>query len=107
MVKYKNKQCHELMVLARHFGPLNSKLRTFDIRLNDRDFKVGDYLWMREYDSVDGDGYTGRDFIKEVTYIQRLDDFIGIDEEYVVMSIVNPWPIESDEIEALFAGAKQ
>ena len=59
--------------------------KTFECRYNDRDFKVGDELLLREYDPQKG--YTYRCIVRKITYI--LSDFIGLKEGYVILGVTN------------------
>ncbi|MFS5544631.1 DUF3850 domain-containing protein, partial [Streptococcus agalactiae] len=52
---------------------------------NDRDFKVGDELLLREYDPQKG--YTYRCIVRKITYI--LSDFIGLKDGYVILGVTN------------------
>ncbi len=71
---------HELKTEPQFFHAIIAGLKTFEIRFNDRNFKVGDELRLREYDT---DHYTGREIFRIVTY---LTDFMQC-EGYVVMSL--------------------
>lgn len=74
---------HELKILPEYFEQVRNGTKTFEIRKNDRNFKVGDTLWLKEWD---GNKYTGRDTTRKVIYI--LDDNSGyVLDGYVVMSI--------------------
>ncbi|HGA2655065.1 TPA: DUF3850 domain-containing protein, partial [Streptococcus agalactiae] len=57
----------------------------FECRYNDRDFKVGDELLLREYDPQKG--YTYRCIVRKITYI--LSDFIGLKDGYVILGVTN------------------
>ncbi|EPW14538.1 hypothetical protein SAG0054_00010 [Streptococcus agalactiae CCUG 28551] len=59
--------------------------KTFECRYNDRDFKVGDELLLREYDPQKG--YTYRCIVRKITYI--LSDFIGLKDGYVILGVTN------------------
>ncbi|WP_445505788.1 ASCH/PUA domain-containing protein [Niallia sp. 03091] len=74
---------HELKIDPMFFGSVAAGLKTFEIRFNDRNYKVGDTLLLKEYDHVI-DQYTGREIEKRVTYITNY----GQQDGYVVMSIV-------------------
>ena len=83
---------HELKCLPIYFDPTMNGLKTFEVRKNDRPFRVGDVLALNEfipenpdpYDDtvyrqktdewreVDGGFYTGRCILKKISYI--LDD---------------------------------
>lgn len=72
---------HELKIQSEYFVAVNNKTKTFEIRKNDRDFKVGDKILLREIDSCGK--YTGRMSWWEITYIT---DYAQ-QENYVVMAI--------------------
>jgi len=74
---------HELKILPQYYSAVVSGLKTFEVRYNDRDFKVGDTLILKEYNGV---SYTGRKTNVVVTYI--VDDPSYCKEGYVIMSIV-------------------
>lgn len=59
--------------------------KTFECRYNDRDFKVGDELLLREYDPQKG--YTYRCIVRKIIYI--LSDFIGLKDGYVILGVTN------------------
>lgn len=85
---------HELKVLSYLFPDLESGVKTFEVRRNDRDYQVGDTLILKEwgfggYGMTDHDltqTFTGKQVERTVTYILPGGKF-GIDEEYVVMAI--------------------
>ncbi len=75
---------HDLKILPEYFNVVRNGIKTFEIRKNDRDYRVGDILWLKEWD---GNKYTGRDTTRKVIYI--LDDTSGyVLDGYVVMSII-------------------
>ncbi|MGJ6852999.1 ASCH/PUA domain-containing protein [Listeria monocytogenes] len=71
---------HELKILSEYFWDIIEGRKTFEIRKNDRDFQVGDYLILKEFK----DGKHTRQFrAVEVTYITDYAQKEG----YVVMGI--------------------
>lgn len=50
------------------FGPIYSGRKTHDLRILDRDYKIGDTLLLQEYDWMDKK-YTQRECRVEITYI--------------------------------------
>lgn len=72
---------HILKIHPEYFEAILNNKKTFEIRLNDRDFKVGDTLVLKEY--VFNKGFTGLSINKTITYIT---DYAQ-KENYVVMSI--------------------
>jgi len=59
---------HELKSWVGLFQPLFDGSKTHDLRVMDRDYKVGDICWVREYNPTTKE-YTGRDMYYEITYI--------------------------------------
>lgn len=75
---------HELKTVNPFFNDLMLQTKTFELRRNDRDFKIDDILILKEY-SVD-EGYTGREEKRKVTYI--LEDFFpALSKDYVILGI--------------------
>ncbi len=70
---------HELKIWRQYFEPILSGEKTFEYRKNDRDFKVGDFLLLREY-FPKTDSYSGREVLVKVIYVLPVG-------EYVIMSI--------------------
>ena len=73
---------HDLKILPEYFNAILRGEKTFEIRFNDRDFRVHDLLRLKEYSEGK---YTGREITAEVTYL--IDDINYCKEGYVVMSI--------------------
>lgn len=84
---------HELKILPEYFEAVASGCKQFEIRKNDRDYKVGDQLILREcrtYIQQDLHGlfkaacsYAGNSYKAEITYITDYAQKDG----YVVMGI--------------------
>jgi ASC-1-like (ASCH) protein len=77
-------QIHKLKTLPEYFNEILTGVKTFEVRYNDRDFKVGDLLVLREFDDVT-QSYTGLFLYKDVTYI--LDDPKFVKEGFVILGI--------------------
>lgn len=76
---------HELKTHPEYYRAILDGIKRFEIRKNDRDFKVGDILQLHEYDPNTGQ-YTGEWTYVHVTYILDNPDF-GVQPGFVVMSI--------------------
>lgn len=74
---------HELKILECYFEAVRDGRKTFEIRKNDRDFRTGDYLILREI--YQGGAYTGRAAIAKVTYV--LNDEKYLQPGYVALGI--------------------
>jgi len=87
-----NLTIHELKTLPEFYQPLVERKKNFEIRYDDRNFQVGDYLLLKEYSYEYKDGikieYTGRENTVEVTYILRAEgSFFSFLDDYVIMGI--------------------
>lgn len=79
---------HQLKTVAPHFQLLWDKKKTFEIRKDDRNFQVGDLLFLREYDvnsDING-GYTGRCHIEKISHILRDAPEYGLAPGYCIIS---------------------
>lgn len=74
------KRTHDLKITPQYFEPVMQGIKPFEIRKNDRDYKVGDVLVLREWN---GNKYTGNSITKEITYITDYEQQPG----YIVMAI--------------------
>ena len=73
---------HELKILPEYFEAVFNYKKNFEVRENDRGYKVGDILILKEWEGE----YTGRELEREITYILT-DDSGYVLPGYVVMSI--------------------
>jgi hypothetical protein len=77
---------HELKCHPHFFAAIAAGKKTFEIRRNDRDYRVGDMLNLREYDPTFGN--TGRTLAGlEVVYIMLAEDFPAILPGFVIMGL--------------------
>lgn len=74
---------HDLKIWPEYFEAIRTGIKTFELRVKDRDYRVGDTLLLREWNPKTHD-YTGRTATVEVTYML---DNPRILEHQVVMSI--------------------
>lgn len=82
---------HKLKLFPEYFDAVANGIKTFEIRKNDRDYKVGDTLHLYEFDP-EKEEFSGlpetRTCDVAVTYILTHEDFPdGIPEDYCVMGI--------------------
>lgn len=73
---------HELKTWPEYFQAVWDGQKTFEIRLDDRGFQVGDELCLREY-NPDTQTYTDRRAYRYISYVMR--DFVGLAPGYVVL----------------------
>lgn len=79
---------HTIKCIPPYFDHIESGLKTFELRRNDRDYQVGDTLRLVEY-RPDWNNYTGRELRRRVTYVLHVGKFVpGAD--YVCMSLGVP-----------------
>ena len=81
-------QHHILKTHPEPFQAVFDGLKTFEFRYNDRDFKIGDILDLKEYNPITKD-FSGRSIKVKITYI--LAEGYGIPEGYAILSII---PVE-------------
>jgi ASC-1-like (ASCH) protein len=58
----------EKKVWSKFFEKIKSGEKTFEVRLADTEYKVGDVLVLKEWDP-DNNKYTGREIRKTITYV--------------------------------------
>ena len=77
---------HDLKTWSMYFNAVESGLKTFEVRINDRNFMPGDNLVLREYDPKTNT-YSGRILILKVNYVCDLlypmNDHVGMSIEKV------------------------
>lgn len=76
---------HTLKIQPKYFDAVRNEVKTFELRKNDRDFRVGDFLALNEWDD---DHYTGRTELREVSYMLNVGEVIQGADDIVLMSIV-------------------
>lgn len=77
---------HELKIEPKYFVPVIEGIKTFEIRKDDRGYKSGDLLHLKEFD---GETFTGKSVVMEITYITYYNQVQG----YAVLAI-NPASFE-------------
>lgn len=78
---------HALKQETAYFQLTIKNKKNYEIRLNDRNFAVGDYIALNEWDPIEKN-YTGRSEICEIESILNSDDFPeGLKEGYVILGI--------------------
>ena len=74
---------HEVKTMPEYFQAGADGRKPFEVRYNDRGYKVGDVLRQREWSPFGG--YTGRSLDREITYV--LDDPDFCKEGFVVLGL--------------------
>lgn len=80
---------HKLKTWTQFYQDVVDQKKRFEIRVDDRGFRIGDYLDLIEVDEHRGLAPTGKACRVEVTYVYRgsPEDGFGFKENCVVMSI--------------------
>ena len=75
---------HALKIYPEYFEAVRIGEKRFELRDNDRDFRVGDYLALNEWDNKQ---YTGRTELVKVIYMLDPSEVMACPGYFVVMSI--------------------
>lgn len=75
---------HELKILPEYYIQVLMHKKLFELRKNDRNFKTGDILLLKEWSPLDG--YSGNCLTKKIVYI--LENCTGLENGFVILSIV-------------------
>jgi len=76
---------HDLKTWPEYFQPMYEGIKRFEYRKNDRNFKEGDILHLREWKSG-SQRYTGRELKARIEYILHGGVF-DLPKEWCIMSI--------------------
>lgn len=79
---------HKLKTWPHYFEAVVSGEKTFEVRKDDREFKVGDVLELNEWDPKD-QKFTGRLVERVVTYKLRANERFGVMEGFCVLGLAN------------------
>ena len=71
-----------LKILPEYYEAVKCGDKTFEVRLNDRDYQVNDVLHLQEFNNGE---YTGRELVKVISYL--LNDTAYCKEGYVVLAL--------------------
>ncbi len=74
---------HELKCTPEYFAAILSGKKQFECRINDRDFKVGDEVVLKEHEPT-SQTYTGRDIWWRITYLMSSENHPAIAPGYCV-----------------------
>jgi hypothetical protein len=75
---------HELKCIEPYFSDMRREQKTFEIRKDDRKFKEGDILLLRDYDQITKK-YSGREILCHIVYIIPEGQFEGLAPGYCAM----------------------
>jgi hypothetical protein len=74
---------HYLKTVQPYFDEIKQGNKRFEFRKNDRDFQVGDEVYLQEYDK-ETDTFSGKEVRGTITYV--LKDWEGLDHDFCVFS---------------------
>lgn len=75
---------HKLKILPQYFEEVWKGNKTFELRKDDRNYKVGDTLRLLEFDYGT---YTGRECNRTILYIFRNAEHYGLKEGFVILAM--------------------
>lgn len=74
---------HELKILPKYFDEVQSLNKQFELRKDDRDYRVGDLILLKEFENGH---YTGRECgCFDITYILRNCPEYGLADGYCIL----------------------
>lgn len=59
-----------IKLMTEYYDVVELRYKNFEIRYNDRDYRIGDWLVLCEWD---GRRYTGHEIVRRIVYICKLD----------------------------------
>lgn len=77
---------HELKTWASYFHAIADGTKTFEIRRDDRGYRVGDTVRLRETEYGSG-AYTGREEVRRITHILRHEPDFGLMDGFCILSL--------------------
>ncbi len=75
---------HELKILPDFYRAVVSGEKTFELRKNDRNFKVGDFVVLKEWTALQG--YLGPTHTVRIKYVLENVPWYGLKEGYCIFS---------------------
>lgn len=79
---------HTLKILPQYYDDVAEYRKAFELRKDDRDFKVGEVLILREYDPEESE-FTGRAMVRNIGYILRNCPEYGLAEGYCILGLIH------------------
>lgn len=83
---------HHLKILPKHFAPVRDGLKTAELRKNDREFDVGDILFLHEW--APDLNYSGHFVSRIVMHVADVSDYLP---GYVLLSMCGNFKGNGDE----------
>jgi len=75
---------HELKITVKYFNDVYYGVKKFEVRFNDKNFKISDILLLKEFDTINQE-FTERSICKNIIYI--LDDPKFVKDGFIIMGI--------------------
>lgn len=76
---------HELKTWPQYFEAVVEGRKTFELRKNDRNFQIGDFLLLKQY-LPKTDKYSGEEVVCKITYMLTGGQF-GLEEGHCILGI--------------------
>lgn len=76
---------HELKIWPEYFQAVVDGRKTAELRKDDRGFREGDVLWLREWSAVEH-AYTGREATAQITHVLRATEHLALGADHAVLS---------------------
>lgn len=70
---------HDVRSWPEFFEPVRREQKTFELRKNDRGYREGDILLLREWEPKENH-YTGRELRRQITYVMNGLGTVGVIE---------------------------
>lgn len=84
---------HDLKTWPEPFNLVLGGIKTFELRVDDRGFAVGDLLRLCEYEPFSR-AYTGRELTRRVSCILRRAGPVALPDGLVVLGLEDPAPLD-------------
>lgn len=91
---------HELKTWESYFHGIADGSKPFEIRRDDRGFRIGDTLWLRETRYGSGE-YTGREARRTISYILRHEEDLGLSSGFAILGLAPASPSPAAEIDEI------
>ena len=74
---------HDLKTWPEFFIQIKKGQKRFELRKDDRNFSVGDWVYLREFNPKTNN-YTGEAIYVKITYILRVAEYFGLKDGYCI-----------------------
>jgi hypothetical protein len=85
---------HEVKSWPEFFAPVAKGVKTFELRRDDRGYRIGDLIRLREWEP-ERQEYTGREITKRIVYIMKgvgpggVEPYRGIFTDYAILQLAD------------------